>query len=130
MSKSSHRALVVDDESVIRKLVTRALSRRGFECDTAENGAEALGMALTNVYDVIVSDMRMPHLQGNTLATALLSNDERPVIVVLTGDTNSQHLDDLTARGIDAILFKPFDPELLGAKVKELVMQRASACRP
>jgi DNA-binding response OmpR family regulator len=121
MSDSSYRALVVDDESPICKLTMRALAREGFSCDGAANGQEARLLTLANRYDVVVTDLRMPDGNGHALAMELLAEDERPVLVVLTGMADPRLVKDLIGCGVDSVEFKPVRYDLFAARVRALV---------
>ncbi len=59
-----HRILVVDDEPLVTLLVAEALALEGHEVDTAKNGREALERISACAYDAILSDLRMPELDG------------------------------------------------------------------
>jgi HD-like signal output (HDOD) protein/FixJ family two-component response regulator len=121
------RALVVDDELAVQKLLILALGHQGFKCDHAIDGIEAEARIAANKYDVVVTDLRMPNKHGHALATQLLDLDERPVIVIYTGVIEPRLAKDLLARGVDDILFKPLDFSILGVKVKALVDRRRTA---
>ena len=120
------RALVVDDESAVRMLTIRSLANNGFCCDGARDGLGARELVANTHYDVVVTDLRMPEMNGHTLAIELLERHERPAVVVLTGVTEPKLATDLIARGVDDILFKPVDPSILAAKVRALVERRAT----
>ena len=123
----SLRALVVDDEATIHRLVSLALGREGFSCDAAEDGQAASDMAARRHYDAVVTDLRMPLKDGHTLITELLAVERRPVLVMYTGVTDQQMARDLLARGVDHVAFKPTDVRLLAARVKTLVERRADS---
>ena len=118
------RALVVDDEIAIQKLVVRSLCQQGFKCDTASDGHEAEECLARARYDVVVTDLKMPNKHGHALAVQLLGSTPRPVIVIHTGVIEPKLAKDLLTRGVDDILFKPFDFSVLGHKVKTLVERR------
>jgi DNA-binding response OmpR family regulator len=103
----------------------RALSRVGFGCEAAPNGALGLEMAKQSRYDVVVTDLRMPEANGHQLAVELLAMPSRPAIVVLTGVAEPKLANDLRMRGVDEILFKPVKFELLANTVRSIVDQRA-----
>ena len=119
------RALVVDDESPIRKLISMALAKQGFACDLAADGDEAERLALGARYDAVVTDLRMPNKHGHALAVSLLEMEQRPLIVIHTGLLEPALAKDLLARGVDDILFKPIDFSVLASKVKSMVERRA-----
>jgi DNA-binding response OmpR family regulator/HD-like signal output (HDOD) protein len=130
MASREYRALIVDDEPALRMLTMRELSRNGFICDAARDGLQARGLAAAHPYDVVVTDLCMPEMNGHALAVELLSRDNRPAIVVLTGVTEPRLAKDLIARGVDDIMFKPVDHGILAAKVRALVDRRASRPTP
>jgi DNA-binding response OmpR family regulator len=126
MSAVIHRALVVDDEEPIRKLVAISLRKMGFQCEVAADGEEAARIAAKSRFDVIVTDLKMPNKNGHALALDLLQQEERPLIVVYTGVIEPRLAKDLLARGVDDILYKPLDFGVLAAKVSSLVDRRSS----
>jgi HD-like signal output (HDOD) protein/DNA-binding NarL/FixJ family response regulator len=119
------RALVVDDEAAVQRLVVRGLIQQGFACDTAADGNEAEERVSKAHYDVVITDLKMPNKHGHALAVYLLALEPRPVIIVHTGVVEPKLAKDLLARGVDDIVFKPFDFGLLAAKVKALVERKS-----
>jgi len=130
MTKSIYRALVVDDEPAVRMVTLRELTRRGFSCDVAANGWQAKQLTETQNYDVVVTDLRMPEMNGHAFAVDLLSHANRPVVIVLTGVTEPKIAKDLISRGVDDVMFKPVDQGIVAAKVWALVEQRAARLAP
>lgn len=129
---SRFRALVVDDELPVRRVTVKALEQHDFFCDEAADGEQALALAGQRKYDVVVTDLRMPHKHGHALAVELLARGaERPVVVVLTGVLEPRLAADLVARGVDEVAFKPVDYDLLAAKIRALCYRRRrAAARP
>lgn len=128
MQNPSRRALVVDDEPTVHRLVSLALRRAGFSCDAAEDGILAAALAGSYRYDVVVTDLRMPNKDGFALVAELLERNERPVIIIYTGAVDQDMARDFLARGADHIAFKPTDLALLAARIKSLV-DRRGPCR-
>ena len=124
MADNSYRALVVDDEAMVRNLTIRALNREGFSCDAAADGLEARQRMKANRYDVVVSDLQMPNMHGHLLASELLLSEGRPIVVILTGVLEPKLAKDLLVRGADSIEFKPVNYNLFAAKVKAMVTRR------
>lgn len=87
-----HRILIVDDEPGIVEVVKEALSACGYRVDTAGNGAIALQKIMQEPYDLIISDLRMPDMDGEKLYHTVrrLQPELASRIVFLTGDTVSQ----------------------------------------
>lgn len=130
MLGQTYRALVVDDEVLIRQVTARALMREGFRCDVAADGVEAARLLAANQYDVVVTDLRMPNRHGHALLTDLLQRSERPVTIVVTGVLEPRLAKDLYARGVDDIVWKPVKPEFLALKVKTLIERRQEQSSP
>ncbi len=87
-------ALVVDDSMLIRHTVCRFLEARGFEVESATNGAEALEMLDRIQPDIIVTDLQMPKMNGQELLTALKSrpDTEGIPVIVLAGRQGTEPL--------------------------------------
>ena len=91
MPPSRHRLLIVDDEPGIRDVLQEILNSSGYEVDTAGNGNEALERITPGRYDVIISDLCMPEMDGEQFYAKV--HDSQPVLakrmVFVTGDTVS-----------------------------------------
>lgn len=124
MSSPEFRALVVDDEVIVRKMVLFALSQENFVCDSADDGDEALAKLPGHEFDLVVTDLRMPKKHGYSLANDLLNRPLPPVIVVHSSIDNPKLVKDLMARGVDDIISKPADYKWLAAKAKGLAIRR------
>jgi len=118
------RALIVDDEPSVRQIIMRALNQNGFSCDAAADGRAALQMIKQTAFDVVITDLRMPDVNGHKLATELLSMPLRPAVIILTGVLEPKLSNDLWARGVDDIHYKPTDFALLAKKIRRAAEQR------
>ena len=104
------RILVVDDSSTVRHILSAALVAEGYHVTEAGTGSAALEIARTQSFDLIVSDLNMPGLNGIELVTELrkLPQYEATPIFMLTTESN----DDITAQGeragVTAWMTKPF----------------------
>lgn len=121
-----YRALIVDDDPDVRGLTVRALMKEGFFCDIANDGVEAAQIVRHRSYDVVVTDLKMPNRHGHALALDLLQQENRPLIVVVTGVTEPRLSKDLMLRGVDDVIWKPVAYNTLAAKITALVHRRAS----
>jgi len=120
------KVLIVDDSSVMRKIVERALRQAGLElAEVAEasNGAEALAEVAKGVPDMILSDINMPVMDGleflKNLAT-LESAKGVPVIMITTEGSEARVVEALSA-GAKGYLRKPFSPEQVKERVTPLL---------
>ncbi len=103
------RALVVDDSRAIREAMTSMLGREGWIVDVAEDGARALQMAKQLRYDLVVTDLEMPELDGFDLI-ARLRKDERfktTPIIIITSRANPDHRRRARDLGVRALVAKP-----------------------
>jgi DNA-binding NtrC family response regulator len=122
------RALLVDDEPVIRQALRRFFQRSGWEVDEAEDGAVALERlvgdgAAARPYTVIISDLRMPGVSGIDLYERLAR--ERPDLldrlILSTGDSVSAEAADFLRRSACPVLNKPFGLAELKGLVSRIV---------
>jgi DNA-binding NarL/FixJ family response regulator len=125
------RLLVVDDEAKLLKAVAVTLRKEGYEVVTARSGAEALVRINEALPDLIVSDIRMPGLDGFELARSLRSHARTelvPIVFLTAKDERKDRLSGIRA-GVDAYLTKPFDPEELLAVIGNILnrVNRTSA---
>jgi len=117
------RILVVDDEAKLLKAVAVILRAEDYDVITAASGAEALINISRTIPDLIVSDIRMPGMDGYQLAKTLRQNartDLIPIIFLTAKDERKDRLQSLRS-GVDAYLTKPFDPEELLAVVANIL---------
>ena len=98
--------LIADDEADLLEILRRWFEREGARVFTAGNGLAALQVLASNRVDLVVSDVRMPVMDGIELATRINAMDEPPRIVFVTGfaDIDKRGSSDL---GVAAILPKP-----------------------
>ena len=82
--KRSGRILVVDDEEGVRTFVAEALERDGHDVTQASDGAEALRLARAEPFDVVITDLRMPHMDGMSLVRTLRTEQPDVELIVLT----------------------------------------------
>lgn len=117
------KILVVDDEPSIRDMLRDLLAAAGYTVVTASDGREALSMTLADKPDLIISDIRMPKLDGLTLCKALRVNSETKSIpiLMLTSYNTSEHMEAAMAAGADDFLPKPLNVEEVKIRVRSLL---------
>ena len=120
------RVLVVDDDPVQRTLAKAMLERSGFAVTEADDGtkAQALFDAGTESYQLIVTDLCMPTMNGDALLTYIRAKNGPPVIV-LTGSEDGLAEARLIELGADDYVRKPFDPPRFVARVKASLRRAA-----
>src|ERR1043166_4807202 len=96
------RLLVVDDDPLLRKLVTEQLARADFEASSAASGRECLDTLRDADYDVVLLDIMMPDMSGLDALRAIRKLDDPPEVVMLTADTS-------LSTGIEAMRHGAYD---------------------
>jgi two-component system, OmpR family, response regulator len=123
------RVLIVEDEPKMSKLLARGLGEEGHAADVAATGEEALWMAGTERYDVIVLDVMLPGLDGFATCRELRAREIwTPVLMLTARDATEDRIEGLDT-GADDYLVKPFAFGELLARLRALV-RRAPAERP
>ncbi len=128
--RGSGRILVVDDEASVRRMSELFLRNIGFEVTTAENGREALELfkADPSGFTLVLLDMIMPEMDGRTCFFELKKLNAQAKIIVSSGFSHLQDLQELQAAGLRTFLRKPFHlVELSRAIARELQPPEASS---
>ncbi len=77
--------LVVDDNNVFRIVVSKMLSRLGYEVSSADSGENGLNLFFKNKFDVVLSDYEMPGMDGVAFACSIKKSSPRTPVVIMTG---------------------------------------------
>lgn len=121
----AHRVLVVDDDDVIRQLITVNLELEGFDVVTAVDGQDALDKVKGAGVSVVTLDVMMPRVDGWEAASRLRSDPDTAHIKVVLLSARAQEADLQRGEkiGVDAYLTKPFDPDELIDIVRRLATE-------
>lgn len=87
MTMKSKRILIIDDEYIIRDGCCQILSRKGYKVESAGVALQALEMALMDIYDVILLDIRMPRMGGMEILKKLKNERNISAKVIITGES-------------------------------------------
>ena len=119
------KILVVDDEVLIRSVIKEYLLLEGYEVDEASNGEEAVKLATTNNYALMIMDIMMPHMDGFQACREIKQINDIPCIML---SARSEEYDKLNGFdiGIDDYVTKPFSPKELMARVKAVLKRTNS----
>lgn len=117
------RVLVVDDEPIVREVLTRYLARAGFDVDTAEDGVQALDRFREASPDLVLLDLMMPRMDGLEVFTRIRAHSSTPVIMLTARGQETDRVAGLEL-GADDYVAKPFSPREVTARVKS-VLRRA-----
>ena len=116
------KILIVDDEEIVRRVLSSLLKKEGYEVIEAEDGEAGVELAKKEDPDVILMDLTMPRM-GGLEACRLLKKDEKtkniPVLVItaLGGENKTEAIN----AGIDDFVSKPFDAEEISIRVKSML---------
>ncbi|MCW5961606.1 MAG: response regulator transcription factor [Pyrinomonadaceae bacterium] len=117
------RLLVVDDDPGLLLAVSETLRAEGYEVKTARRGAEALTQIAGTMPDLIISDIRMPGMDGYQLVKNLRSNPRTRLVPIIFLTAKDEISDRITGfrTGVDAYITKPFEPDELTAIVQAIL---------
>ena len=109
--KPSSKILVIDDEQGFRDLVSLELDSRGFQVKTASNGEEGVEQAKKQEFDVVVSDLTMPKMNGLDTLSALKEIQPKLEVIMITGYATLESAVECMRRGAYDYITKPFQIE-------------------
>ena len=117
------KIVLVDDEPDIVKTMEMFLKQEGFNVITASDGIMALDKIRKEMPDLIILDIMLPKLDGYKVCRMLKFDEKYDKIPIVIFTARAQELDKDKAKEVkaDAYITKPFQPELLLAKIKELL---------
>jgi two-component system chemotaxis response regulator CheY len=117
------RILTVDDSTSVRQMVSFTLCKAGHEVEEATDGRDALAKVSQSKFDLIITDLNMPHLDGIQLITATRATPGYSFvpILMLTTESNPEKKDAGRRAGATGWIVKPFNADQLLAVVHKLV---------
>jgi DNA-binding NtrC family response regulator len=113
MTQKIPRLLIVDDELHVRESLSHWFTEDGYEVEAAGSGSEALGLLGRHRFDVIVSDIKMPKMDGLELQRRIHEKDPDVAIILVTAYASVDTAVNALKEGAYDYLVKPFDPEEL-----------------
>jgi CheY-like chemotaxis protein len=114
------RILLVEDESITRAYLADILRNDGYEVHEAQNGAEALELFESQHFDLVITDLVMPQLNGFKLTARVRSVSPRTPIILVTAYL-SDHAGKTIVEGEAEFIGKPIEPEVLLATIHHLL---------
>lgn len=116
--------MVVDDEPMVRKLLSQFLTLRGYRVQAAKDGPEALTLLKEEKPQLIILDLYMPGMNGVDVLRQLRGNDYRGSVIALSASQDEQLLQQMLELGSVDIMGKPVDLDRLAMMVEvSLVMK-------
>ena len=119
-----NRILIVDDEEMISVLIAQRLFREGYFCATANDGKEALNHFYKNHFSLMITDIRMPEMDGMELLKNVKTINSKMMVVVMTSYPEVDVAVEAMRLGANNFLIKPVDLDLLVLSVKNALEKK------
>lgn len=120
MTHMGKKVLVVDDEEILRMLLTDTLEYEGFVVEEAVDGLQALQKIQENHYDVVLLDYMMPHMTGLEVLERIQPMNLQTPVVMLTAKAQQADQEAAIEKGAAYFVPKPFSPNELTGLIKSL----------
>lgn len=124
MKMGSHRILVVDDEKQVCEILAEALGYMGHEVGMAKDGIDAVEKLKNGAYEIVITDIDMPRMDGIELIKYLVENRSTVDAIAITGHTMRYKYIDVVNAGATDFITKPFSLDELEAKLNRLLRER------
>lgn len=123
MAEAGTTILLVEDEYAVRALCSRVLQSAGYRVLEAADGVQAVDLARAHAgpIDLLVTDVVMPGISGREAADAIIAMRPDARVLYMSGYTDDDMLRHGVLRGLVAYLPKPFTPDVLLARVREVL---------
>ena len=115
-SEAKLNVLVVDDNNCIREILTALLSQRGYRCESAANGIEAMQKVRQSNFDAVITDLQMPEMDGIVLTRELRQHFSDLPVMIMTGQPDDSVVESAMSAGAKEFVSKPFE-------ISELMMR-------
>ena len=130
MESSKYTILVVDDEELIRNLVVTFLSKLGHSCLIAIDGVDALDKMKENKIDVVITDIKMPNMDGITLTSEISIQYPGLPIMVMTAFDEEYSAGIAISAGAREFIKKPFSLEEFAIRLHKMINDSQTLRRP
>lgn len=115
------QVLVVDDNKAVRDVLSRMLSFLGYDVTLAGNGLEAGTLFFTGSYDLVITDLQMPLMDGWELSRLIKERSPNTPVMVVSGAYDEKHWEKTEMRCVDAMILKPFKLKEIEGTVRRLL---------
>ncbi len=117
------RILVIDDEEIVQVSCKRTLVPEGYVVDVATSGKEGLELFEKYKYDLVLIDLKMPGMDGIEILVNIKRQRPEQNVMIMTGYDTVEHIVESISSGAAHYLEKPFTPDTLIERVKEVLGQ-------
>ena len=121
---AGERILVTDDEELILQLCRRILVKKGYEVEIASSGIRALEVFQQGSFDILLTDIKMPGMNGLQLIEEARKHQPGIATMVITGHGSFDTAIESLKLGVMAFIVKPFTPDTLVSSVQSVIEKR------
>jgi putative two-component system response regulator len=119
-----NRILIVDDEKMICSILARRLNREGYDCVIANNGTEALSHFYKDTFSLIISDIKMPEIDGIELLKRVNALNPKMMVIIMTAYPEIDLAVETMRTGAYDFIIKPVDLDLVVLSVKKALEKK------
>jgi len=112
------RILIVDDDKAVRDVLSDIFTYWGYQVAVAGSGIEALPLFLRTSFDLVLTDLNMPGIDGWSVAVHVKDKSPDTLVGLMTGQGQKDIVEKLEGSCVDFVLFKPFTLEDLGIRLR------------
>lgn len=120
----SVRTLLVDDEMAVLESLSRIMLQAGYDCSVAREGGEALEILTRVPVDIVISDIKMPGMDGMRLLEQIREHHKEVDVIMMTGFDTQESFTQVIEAGAADFISKPFHQDELLAKLKRIIRER------
>jgi len=124
MGHDKKRILVVEDDEEMRSLLKDFFTEEGFETDSVSNGSEAFRILVRELFDLVITDIRMPGLTGLDILPGIRKLQPEVPIIVITAFGSEEIRDRAMARGATSYLEKPIHFHNLRTLIHDMFLKQ------
>jgi CheY-like chemotaxis protein len=121
------RILIAEDDKILLEVLSEWLCVVGYQVVAAQNGSEALRLFSSSVFDLVLTDWKMPEMDGWQLASQIKQRSPDTPVMLMTGQAPAEVTSMMDAGCVDFLIFKPFRFEEIHKTMQVLLAQMASA---
>ncbi len=121
---SNARVLIIEDDEEMRSLLKDFFAEEGFETDSISNGFESLGILTQKIFDLVITDIRMPGLTGLDILPRIKKIQPEVAIVVITAFGTEEVRRKAFERGANAYLEKPIHFQELRGLIHDVILAK------
>ncbi|MER3402179.1 MAG: hypothetical protein C4337_02485 [Armatimonadota bacterium] len=121
------RILLVEDQRLVHRVVADALRTAGLPCEVVYSGREAVDLLGRRAYDLVILDVRLPDVSGGEVLHQIRQHSPHLPVILVTAYALDREIENALRYAPDAVLYKPFDIEVMLATVRRLLLRASTS---